>query len=208
MLKKTIILFVLLVAGALVTSAQTKFGYISYSSIVKALPEYAQTKQQLDVLKSKYDNEIKRSESEFNAKYADFLQGQKDFPHNILMKRQKELQLLMDQSLAYRKEVENILTEAEKKMLAPLLYKVKTAIKHISVVEKLAYVINIDNDNLLYVDEQQGEDLTTKVLIVLGVMAVPEQPTDSVTTTKEVVTPVAEKSNNETSTDTLTVTTK
>ena len=52
-------------------AAQSKFGYVSYNSILKALPEYSIVSTQLDELQAKYDAEITRSDREFNIKYAE-----------------------------------------------------------------------------------------------------------------------------------------
>ena len=66
----------ILIALALVSmsvSAQSKFGYVSYSSILKAMPEYSIVSAQLDELQAKYEAEITRSDREFNIKYAEFI---------------------------------------------------------------------------------------------------------------------------------------
>lgn len=193
MLKKTLLIVLLTLTSSLYAQTQTKFGYISYAKIVKALPEYEQTQNEIEKLKIAYYNEIRRSENEFNAKYAEFLEGQKKFPKNILLKRQKELQVLMNESMKYRDEVKEVLSNAEKELIAPLFEKVKKAIRHISIIEGLSYVINTDNDNLLFVNEQIGVNLEQKVLIALGVIkleSIPPQenktielkePTDSTT---------------------------
>lgn len=85
--------------------AQAKFGYLNYSDVLKAMPQYAEAEENLAVLQSKYDAEIQRSEEEFTRKYAEFLQEQKDFPQNIMVKRHKELQELMEKSLAFKDEI-------------------------------------------------------------------------------------------------------
>lgn len=172
MLKKTLLFVLLVFAGLTYAQTPMKFGYISYSKIIKLLPEFQKTQDEIEKLKVAYYNEVKRSENEFNAKYAEFLQGQKKFPHNILLKRQKELQVLMTESMKYREEIKSMLTKAESEITQPLFDKVKKAIRHISLIEGLAYVINTDNDNLLFVNDQLGVDLEQKVLIALGVLKI------------------------------------
>ena len=77
-------------------NAQSRFGYVSYMEIVKALPEYSIVEAHIDELQAKYEAEIQRSDREFNQKYADFIEEQSQFPDNIRMKRHKELQELME----------------------------------------------------------------------------------------------------------------
>ena len=50
--------------------AQSRFGYVSYVEIVKALPEYAIVEAHLDELEAKYEAEMERADREFNQKYA------------------------------------------------------------------------------------------------------------------------------------------
>ena len=56
--------------------AQSKFGYVSYMEIVKALPEYSIVEVHLDELQAKYEAEIERSDREFHQKYTDFIETQ------------------------------------------------------------------------------------------------------------------------------------
>ena len=89
----------------MISQAQTtiKYGYLSYQEVLKFMPEYAVAQTKLADLKQKYDNEMKRVEDEFNKKYEQFLEGQKDFAPTILRKRQVELQELIAKNIASRK---------------------------------------------------------------------------------------------------------
>ena len=82
------------------TSAQVKFASVDYEKVLKQMPEYAQAQQSLSELKAKYDQEATRGEEEFQNKFSEFLQGQKDFPENILVKRQAELGYRAEHTLA------------------------------------------------------------------------------------------------------------
>ena len=79
---------VLMLVLPLSLQAQMQFGYMSYKTVMAEMPEYAQAKQSMAELKAKYDAEATRGEEEFQKKFVDFLQGQKDFPQTIMQKRQ------------------------------------------------------------------------------------------------------------------------
>ena len=83
-------LLVLLTLISMTAVAQSKFGYVSYMEIVKALPEYNLVEAHLDELQAKYEAEIERSDREFNQKYTDFIEEQSQFPDNIRIKRHKD----------------------------------------------------------------------------------------------------------------------
>ena len=80
-------------AQATAAAPSHKFGYLSYNEVMLAMPEYTQAIKSLEELKNTYDQEMVRAEQDFTKKFTEFLDGQKSFPENIMLKRQKELQL-------------------------------------------------------------------------------------------------------------------
>lgn len=60
-----------------------RFGYVSYETALKAMPDYATASKRLAELKAKYDDEARRVADEFNAKYEEFLDGQAGYPATI-----------------------------------------------------------------------------------------------------------------------------
>ena len=88
-------------AAVMTTAAATtdmKFGYVSYSTLLETMPDYAVAMRKYAQLEEKYAAETRRVEDEFNAKYEAFLEGQRDFPPTILNKRQSELQELLEKN--------------------------------------------------------------------------------------------------------------
>ena len=99
---KKFILFIFLLALPLIASAQIRFGYLSYNTVLTSMTDYQLAKRSIDDLKLKYDAEMKRSEKEFNEKYEEFLEVQRDLVPSILRKRQGELQEMMEKNIAFR----------------------------------------------------------------------------------------------------------
>ena len=85
-------------------NSQFKYGYFSYQQTLESMPGYAVAKRNYEGLKAKYEAEMKRAEDEFNAKYEEFLDGQRDFAPAILKKRQAEIKELMEKNLAFKDE--------------------------------------------------------------------------------------------------------
>ncbi len=140
--------------------AQVKFGYFSYEQILKWMPEYKIVVDNMNDLKSKYDAETKRVEEEFNRKYEEFLDGQRDFAPTILQKRQTELQELLNRNVAFKAESERLLAEAEKEAFAPLHQKLSNALKAIGAQNGYAFILNTDGNACPYIDPTMGEDVT------------------------------------------------
>lgn len=136
-----------------------RFGYISYQEALKAMPEYNTSLQEIEALKGKYAEELKRVEDEFNVKYEDFLNKQKDFAPSILRKRQAELQDLIKKNVAFKEESQRLLKQAEQESNAVLCTKLNTILTQLGVEHGLAFVLNTDNDAAPYVNKLLGEDL-------------------------------------------------
>lgn len=143
--------------------ATIKYGYLSYQEVLKFMPEYAVAQTKLVDLKQKYDNEMKRVEDEFNKKYEQFLEGQKDFAPTILRKRQVELQELIAKNIAFKEEAKRLLAQAETESYAPLKAKLAETLRGIGEARGFMFILNTDNDNLPYVNSAFGEDITTLV---------------------------------------------
>lgn len=146
------------------------FGYLSYNDVMQAMPEYAQAMKSMEELRKTYDQEMVRSEQDFSKKFSEYLDGQKTFPENIMLKRQKELQLLMEQSVQFKKEAQELLTKAEDDLMTPVEARLKEAIQAVGKRRKYAYVLNTDANAYPYISgEGNAENCTDAVLIQLGI---------------------------------------
>ena len=155
-------------------SAQIQFGYMSYKQILQQLPEYAQATKDLAILKAKYEAEAQKGEEEFQRKFVDFLQGQKDFPQAIMQKRQAELQTLMDNGVAFRMKSQELIASAEKDLMQEAYKRLNRALLEVGVEYGYGYILNTDDNNCPYINPVIGFDVTELVRQKLGLTAVPE----------------------------------
>lgn len=161
---KRIILMIAVVLSVLGASAQDfKFAYLSYETAMKSMPEYSQATDNVNKLRTQYDNEIKRAEKEFNTKYEDFLENQRTMASAILDKRQSELQELLQKNLKFKEEAKRLLQQAENDAYAPLKTKLDETIRRIGAERGYAFVLNTDGDACPYVDSTKGDDIGTIV---------------------------------------------
>lgn len=160
---KRIILIGMLALLPFLSQAQIRFGYISMTRALEAMPGYLESLQQLDRLRNQYDAELTRAQNEFNTKYEEFLEEQKGLAPNILQKRQMELQELIDKNVAFRNEAQRLLRQAREDILQPVRDKLQTAITTLSHERGYAFVINTDSDACPYIDTTLGEDITSLV---------------------------------------------
>ena len=145
------------------SARQLKIAFLSYDSALKAMPDYTLQQQKLADLKAEYEKELKRVEDEFNLKYEQFLDGQKDFPKTILYKRQTELKELMERNIAFKADSQRELAEAERAAMAPLRQSLNELLAEIAKKEGYKLIINTDADACPYIDPQMGEDINQLV---------------------------------------------
>ena len=142
MKRNLILLFLSLAAFTMSAQSTIKYGRLDYDSLLTSLPEYTQVQEQLSSLRQQYDKEAAYNEANFKRLFADFLQGQKDFPQNIMLKRQRELQDAMEKSLAFRRSCDSLLVRAEADLLAPLYVKLNTAIRAVGMERGYECIVN------------------------------------------------------------------
>ena len=100
--------------------------------------------------------------------YSEYIQGQKTFPEDIMLKRQKELQVAMDQGLQFRKESEKLRQAAEAELMAPVQAKLDSAIAVVAHDRELAFVLNTEAHACPFINPANGVDITPLVNLVLA----------------------------------------
>jgi outer membrane protein len=145
-----------------------RFGYLSYEAAIQSMPEYAGVQQQMKTLQEQYQAETLRVEDEFNRKYEDFLDGQRDFPRTILQKRQTELQELMEKNIQFKEQSRQELADAEREAMAPLRIRLIELLSTIGREKGYAFIYDTDTKALPFVNISFGEDINELVKKVLN----------------------------------------
>lgn len=163
------ILLVIFACIAMAAQAQDnapalKFGYLSYDLALKSMKEYATVQMRMDSLRSAFNAEMQRVEDEFNRKYEDFLDGQKDFPRTILLKRQTELQEMLQRNVAFKQQSVQEMKDTEAQLMAPLRIHLNEAIATIAREQGLALVINTDANACPFIEPAMGVDVNELVV--------------------------------------------
>lgn len=159
------LLLTLLLTLPLALSAQTvRFGHVSCDSLLHAMPQYAQAERNLADLRAQYDAEMRRVETEFNTKYEEFLDQQRDLQPTILRKRQAELQEMMQRNVEFRQNAERLLEQARQDAYAPLRQRLRQVLQQIGRQRGYAFILNTDNDACPYIDPALGDDITILAL--------------------------------------------
>ena len=145
-------------------SQPVKFGFLSYQQVLVALDGYEDVQKTIAGLRQAYEQELARSEEIFSKQFAEYVEGQKTFPDNIRLKRQKELQQTMEQSLQFKQEAKELLQKKEDEVVDRLRERLNRAISEIASERGYAFVLNTDNNAFPFVNGAMGEDITNELL--------------------------------------------
>ena len=140
-----------------------RFGYLSYDAVLQSMPEYTMVQQKLTKLNEQFQAETLRIEDEFNRKYEEFLDGQRDFPKTILQKRQTELQELMAKNITFKEDSRQELAQVETDMMAPLKARLIELLDKIGRERGYAFIIDTDTNALPFINPEQGDDINEYV---------------------------------------------
>ena len=163
---------IIAICAVLCVSAQDslsiRFGYLSYQQALQAMPQYALVQKQMAELRHQYEAELQRVTNEFNRKYEEFLEGQREFPKTILQKRQTELQELMTRNVTFKEESLKQLADAEREALAPLKIRLAETVARIANERGLALVVTTASEFCPYINPAWGENLNELVIASLA----------------------------------------
>ena len=159
----SIILFIGVFLGISAQENTFRFGYLSYEGAIQSMPEYAIVQKKMKALQEQFQAETLRVEDEFNRKYEDFLDGQRDFPRTILQKRQTELQELMERNIQFKEQGRQELADAEREAMAPLRIRLIELLSTIGREKGYAFIYDTDTKALPFLNISFGEDINQLV---------------------------------------------
>ena len=166
---KTLLALILSNAFLMLSAQEGKFGFIDFNGTLRIMPEYLEAEKTLRDIQSDYHEEIERSKREFERQYIEFMLEQDHLSASIVAKRQKELQLLMDNNAQFRDNVQLELEARRDELLMPLKKKLMQVVSEICVEKELDYVVDTGKGSYLYINPEKGVDLTDDVYRILGI---------------------------------------
>lgn len=167
-------LSLMLVATTPSAAQKFAFGHLDYARALQGMPDYATAQATMQGLREQYDKEAAYNEDKFFKMYSDYIQGQKSFPEDIMLKRQKELQVAMDQGIKFREDSEKLLRDAEGELIKPLEQKLDSAIAVVAKDRNLAFVLNTEAHACPFINPADGIDITDLVSLVLAGLPLPK----------------------------------
>ena len=150
MLKK-IALLVVMFALPLGAMAQAKFAHMNSQDVIAVMQD-----------------EMQRTNEEFQKKYQEFLAQADSLPKNIAERRQKELQDMAQRQEQFQQEAYQSMQKAQQDAMAPIYQKLDEAIQAVGKAEGVVYIFDLARTPIPFVGAQ-SVDVTAKVKTQLGI---------------------------------------
>ncbi len=175
---RLLLLAALSVSFLTISAQEGMFGYIDFNSTLRLMPEYMEAEINLQKMQSDYREEIERSKREFERQYIEFMLEQDHLSASVVAKRQRELQLLMDNNAAFRDKVQKDIEIKRDELLVPIKKKLLKVVSEVCLEKSLDYVIDTGKGTYLYINESKGVDITEQVFRQLGIEVHEESVTE------------------------------
>ncbi|MDE5759711.1 OmpH family outer membrane protein [Bacteroides sp.] len=167
MLKKIALIVVMFILplGAM---AQAKFAHMNSQEVITVMPEFTKAQADLDAMSKEYQEEMQRTNEEFQKKYQAFLTEQDSLPKNIAERRQKELQEMAQRQEEFQQEAYQSMQKAQQDAMAPIYKKLDEAVQAVGKAEGVVYIFDIARTPIAYIGAA-SVDVTAKVKAQLGI---------------------------------------
>lgn len=149
------------------TAGTCRIATLHFDSLLYAMSDYQQAVAEGDTLKARLEAETAYNEQTFQRQFAEFLQGQKDFPASILLKRQRDLQDSMEKGIAFRKAADELLRDARAALEKPARTRLQNAIASVIASRGYDFIVNLDQPQAVFFDPNKAEDATPYVKALL-----------------------------------------
>jgi outer membrane protein len=159
----------LLLVGLPYAAAQQKIGYINTSEVLQLMPE----RDSASKLYEKFNGEISKEFESMNVLYNNLLETytkQKD-SLSTFIRQSKEAELMeMNGKIAnFREVAQQELDKKQNELMAPIIEKLRKAIKEVAEANKYTYIMDISGGALVYYPEDETLNVLPLVKAKLGI---------------------------------------
>jgi Outer membrane protein len=164
MKKLIVLLLMLLPMGAF--SQEMKIAFVDFQEVFSVMPELAEAETKYASIRAQYDEQINALQTEFTAKYEEYMKIEATLTENLKLRRQQELQELNDRYQNFIPQAQQDLDQEQTKLMTPIQEKINNAI--IAVAEEQGYDYTL-NSQVLFHTGRNAVDATPLVKAKLGI---------------------------------------
>lgn len=169
---KTLLVIVMLVAGAIHVSAQDnlKIGYTNADYVLSLMPEAKQIDAELKAYEKQLQNQIQAKYNNLQEKMADYQTNAATWDDLIRSDKEQEIQTLQQNIQQFSQDAETQMAKKRNTLLKPVYEKIGKAIEDVAKENNYSHIFSAGSpgfDVLLYAREQ--DDVSDLILTKLGI---------------------------------------
>ena len=137
-MKKIIVLLLLLLPiGAF--SQEIKWAFVDFNEVFNLMPEREEAELKLAAVNAQYQEQYNQLQTEYTAKYEEFMKVQADLTENLKARKQQEIEQLIERLQNFVPQAQQDMEQEQTKIMTPVQEKLLNAIK--AVGEEQGYTI-------------------------------------------------------------------
>ncbi len=169
---KTLLVIVMLMAGAIHVSAQDnlKIGYTNADYVLSLMPEAKQIDAELKAYEKQLQNQIQAKYNNLQEKMTDYQTNAGSWDDLIRSDKEQEIQTLQQNIQQFSQDAETQMAKKRNTLLKPVYEKIGKAIEDVAVENNYSHIFSAGSpgfDVLLYAREQ--DDVSDLILKKLGI---------------------------------------
>lgn len=144
-----------------------KFGHFNSAEIIQLMPEYKNSKAELDKMEEQFQKELNTMQDELRRKAEAYDTARDSLPENIRQRRETELQELSNRIQTTYQDNKKTLDETGAKKMQEIADKVRAAVKAIGDAGKYVYIMDL-GAGIPYISTTLSTDITAELKTKLG----------------------------------------
>ncbi len=132
---------------------KTKIGVINVSEVLKLMPEYDSVQVAYQQKYETMQREMQQLYAEFESKQAEFSKNQTNMTEMMKSIKLQELEDLQSRIQSFQEGAQQELNAFVEEKQAPIIVKIKNAIKEVANENGFSHVLNNTQDQVLFFDE-------------------------------------------------------
>jgi len=136
MKKLIVLLLALLPMGAF--SQEIKLAFVDFNEVFDMMPEREEAELKFVAIQTQYQEQYNQLQTEFTAKYEEYMKIEAELPENLKLRRQEELQQINDRLQNFVPQAQQDLEQENAKLMAPIQDKILNAISAVGAEQGFA----------------------------------------------------------------------
>ena len=120
-------------------SQEMKIAFVDFNEVFDLMPEREEAEMKFIAINAQYQEQYKLLETEYTAKYEEYMKIEATLPENLKLRRQQEIQDIGERIQNFVPQAQQDLEQEQAKLLAPIQEKLVNTIK--AVGEEQGYAI-------------------------------------------------------------------